>query len=169
MKYFFFCINLNLLDLQKADFITELGIYKDKSRNPKCFPNVHKLDVSLYKDMLKEEKEILLREKSGNQESTDTKKLIACMNKNSATTTTTTATTATNIVIEIQDQLEAYQASVNNIDVGDNHERKHKCDEEGFLKKSKNSSAIVDRVRHCKLNLKSKPFYNSDDSGFMTD
>ena len=75
-------------------------------------------------------------------------------------------------MIEIQDQLEAYQASVDNVGVRDNnHERKRNCDQEGFLKKSKISSVIVDRP-HDKLNLDNKPslFENhSDDSGFMSD
>lgn len=40
--------------------MTYLGLYADKARNPSIYPNAHKLAVTtIYKEMLKEEKEIL--------------------------------------------------------------------------------------------------------------
>jgi len=47
----------------KPDFVTYLGLYSDKRMNPSCYHNAHKLGMTtIYKEMLKEEKEILKKD-----------------------------------------------------------------------------------------------------------
>lgn len=43
--------------------MTSLGIYSNKAKNPRCYPNAHKLGVTIYKDMLQEEKKNLEKER----------------------------------------------------------------------------------------------------------